>query len=51
MLEIQKLIQLTCCELFKSDLQDLEGYSAFDVTFAGVYDVRCGSSCLLDDEH
>ena len=50
MLEVQKLIQLTCCELFKSDLQDLEGYSAFDVTFAGSYDVRCGSSCLLDDE-
>ena len=37
----QKLIQLSCCELFKSDLQDWEGYSAFDVTFAMFYDVRC----------
>lgn len=51
MLKTQKLIQSTCCELFKSDLQNSEGYSAFDVTFAGSYDVRCGSSCLLDDEH
>ena len=48
-LEVQKLIQLTCCELFKSDLQDLEAYSAFDVTFTAFYDVRCGSSFLLDD--
>lgn len=48
-LEVQKLIHLMCCELFKSDLQDLEGYSAFDVTFAASYDVRCGSSFLLDD--
>lgn len=46
----QKFSQLSCRQFFSGDLQDLEGYSAFDVTFAGFYDVRCGSSCLLDDE-
>ncbi len=47
-LEGQKIIQPSYCELFKSDLHDWEGYSTFDVTFAGIYDVSCGSVCLLD---
>ena len=48
-LQGQELIRVSCCELFSGDLQVLEVYSAFDVTFAGFYDVRCGSSCLHDD--